>query len=91
MLNIRGVGLLAGCLGSVQINCLHSRSQPSRYYEDLLLIDPGKPGKIREVVNVTGPLRRAQESLHRRLLAPSHPTLVLQPWRCPWAQYQNQC
>ena len=38
----------------------------------MVLIDPAKPGKIREVVNVTGPLRRIQDRLYRQLLLPNH-------------------
>ena len=72
MLNIRGVGLLARLLGTNPRNLSALAESGPNYYEDLVLIDPAKPGKTREVLNVTGPLRRVQESLHRRLLAPNH-------------------
>jgi hypothetical protein len=41
------------------------------YYEDLVLIDPARPNKVRAVLNVVGPLRRLQRLLHDRVLSPA--------------------
>jgi len=41
------------------------------YYEELVLIDPARPNKIRGVLNVVGPLRRMQRQLHDQVLAPA--------------------
>ena len=72
MLNIGGVGLLARLLGTNPRQLSAIAESASIFYEDLVLIDPAKPGKIREVVNVTGPLRRIQDRLYRQLLLPNH-------------------
>lgn len=40
------------------------------YCEELLLFDPAKPHKTRDVLNIHGPLRRAQQRIHRCILLP---------------------
>lgn len=39
-------------------------------YEELILLDPAKPHKRREVLNVRGAIRKFQERLYRKILAP---------------------
>jgi len=72
MLNIRGVGLLAKHLDTAPARLIAVAESASTYYEDLVLFDPAKPGKRRDVVNVTGALRTLQNRLYRNLLAPRH-------------------
>ena len=38
------------------------------YCEELWVHDPAKPNKVRQVLNVQGPLRRAQQRIHNRIL-----------------------
>jgi RNA-directed DNA polymerase len=42
-----------------------------QYYEDLILLDPRKPGKERPVVNARGKLRRLQQLFYQHLLLPN--------------------
>jgi hypothetical protein len=57
MLNIVTLGQLADIL-QVTAGGLEAITRDAEaFYEELVLIDPAKPGKYREVVNVTGPLR----------------------------------
>lgn len=42
------------------------------YYEQFLLLDPGRPAKVREVFCVRGELRRYQSLLFRKFLRPLH-------------------
>jgi RNA-directed DNA polymerase len=72
MLNIGGIGLLARLLGSNPRHLCAVAESASQYCKDLILIDPAKPGKVREVTSTTGPLRKIQDRLFHRLLAPSH-------------------
>ncbi len=70
MLNITTVGQLADIL-QVTVSRLEAVAKDAEaFYEELVLIDPAKPGKRREVVNVTGPLRTIQVNLLSNLLKP---------------------
>ena len=70
MLNITTVGQLADIL-QVTVTRLEAVAKDAEaFYEELVLIDPAKPGKRREVVNVTGPLRAIQVNLLSNLLKP---------------------
>lgn len=70
MLDIRTVGQLAEILRVTSSELEGIAGNAEAYYEELVLIDPAKPGKIREVVNVTGPLRTLQSNLLCNLLRP---------------------
>ncbi len=71
MLNIATIGQLADIL-QVTVGCLEAVARDAEsFYEELVLIDPAKPGKFREVVNVTGTLRAIQASLLCNLLKPN--------------------
>ena len=72
MLNIRGVGLLARILETTPHHLVAVAESAPTYYEELVLIDPAKPHKLREVVNVTGAVRTLQTRILRKLLAPRH-------------------
>lgn len=48
----------------------HLAESGDSYCEELLLHDPAKPDKDRQVVDVTGPLRRAQKRIQRTILLP---------------------
>ena len=41
-----------------------------KYCKELILFDPAKPGKQREVLDVTGKFRTIQERIYRRILVP---------------------
>ena len=70
MLNITTVGQLADIL-QVTVSRLEAVAKDAEaFYEELVLIDPAKPGKRREVVNVKGPLRTIQVNLLCNLLKP---------------------
>lgn len=71
MLNIRTVGRLADVLQFSPSRLLGLARDAESFYEELILIDPAKPGKLREVVNVKGPLRKLQENLLSNLLRPN--------------------
>jgi len=70
MLDIRTVGQLAEILRVTSSELEGIAGNAEAFYEELVLIDPAKPGKIREVVNVTGPLRTLQSNLLCNLLRP---------------------
>jgi hypothetical protein len=72
MVNIRGIDLIARLLGTNRRRLISIAEAAPQYCEDLILIDPSKPGKIRDVVNPIGPLRRMQARLYHALLAPNH-------------------
>jgi len=72
MLNIQSVGLLAQILETTPGRLIAVADSASTYYEDLVLVDPAKPEKRREVVNVTGALRTFQNRLYQKLLVPRH-------------------
>ena len=72
MLDIKSVAELARRLETTPRRLFAVTESASDYYEDLVLIDPAKPEKPRDVVNVTGTLRKLQSRIYERLLVPSH-------------------
>ena len=70
MLRIRAVEHLAGALSTSIEQLQRVLAKPDLYYEELVLIDPAKPGKRRTVVDVRGDMRIFQSRLYRRLLLP---------------------
>jgi RNA-directed DNA polymerase len=72
MLNIGSVGLLARRLSTTTRRLIDAAERASSYYEDLILVDPARPDKVRDILNPIGPLRRFQRRLHDLLLAPVH-------------------
>lgn len=72
MLNIKSVKLLARVLEDSPKRLLETANSASEFYQELLLVDPKAPDKVREVVCVTGRLRTYQALLHRKLLKPRH-------------------
>ena len=59
------------------------------YYEELVLIDPARPDKPRDVLNVVGCLRVLQRCLHDRALRRTKTNKVQPRWDPP-AQYQDE-
>jgi len=73
MLRIRQVKHLAHRLG-VEVKTLEKVAEtPERWCEELELHDPAKPTKIRNVLNVVGPLRSLQTRMLRDILLPALP------------------
>jgi RNA-directed DNA polymerase len=70
VLGIRRVEHLAMRLGVPRRRLERIADDAPHYYEELELVDPAK-NKVREVLNVRGPLRMLQDRLHRRILAPA--------------------
>lgn len=70
MLNIKTVERLAEILQVTTRSLEGIVRDTEAFYEDLILLDPAKPGKSREVVNATGPLRSLQTNLLCNLLKP---------------------
>ncbi|MDP1798771.1 MAG: hypothetical protein Q8K78_14855, partial [Planctomycetaceae bacterium] len=68
MLNIRRLTHLAQSLGVDQAKLDEVLVDLDQHYEQLILIDPARPEKIRRVVNVRKPLRTLQERIYKRLL-----------------------
>ncbi len=70
MLRIKQLKHLANRL-QVSIGTLEAvANAPGRYCEELVLLDPAKPHKRREVLSVRGPLRELQRMLYRSVLLP---------------------
>ncbi len=75
MLGIRRIEHLAMQLGVPRRRLERVADEAPSYYEELILLDPAKPHKVREVLSVRGPLRMLQDRLHHRVLAPArHPS-----------------
>ena len=73
MLCIQQVRHLAHLLG-VSVEHLEEVAESAEgYCEELVLLDPAKPEKPRDVVDVRGPLRKMQLRLHRGVLLPKLP------------------
>ena len=76
MLRIRQVKHLARSLETTPDRLREVADSPERFCQELTLYDPAKPDKPRDVLNVTGPLRKFQTRLLRgvlvRKLSPSH-------------------
>ncbi len=70
MLRIRQLKHLAVHLGVTERKLDAIAESPARWCQKLQLFDPAKPNKIRQVLNVTGPLRRIQTCLLRSVLLP---------------------
>jgi RNA-directed DNA polymerase len=72
MLNIQKIEHMARILGTSPSRLMAVADAADSYYENLVLLDPARPDKSREVVNVMGDLRRLQSLLHTNLLKPRH-------------------
>jgi len=73
MLRIRQVKHLAHRLG-VTVKVLEKVAEaPERWCEELVLLDPVKPTKARDVLNVRGHLRQLQSRMLRNVLLPALP------------------
>lgn len=70
MLGIGKVAHLSRALSSSAEELNRATSNPEKWYEELILVDPRKPDKERTVVNVRGLMRRLQVRLYRRILLP---------------------
>ncbi|WP_417388471.1 reverse transcriptase family protein [Gimesia sp.] len=68
MLNLRQLKHLTRTLNTSQELVTNVCDSIDDYYQTLILNDPAKPNKKREVVNVTGELRRLQSNLYSRIL-----------------------
>lgn len=68
MLNIRQVKHLARSLGLSAQDLLTVAENADTFCEELILVDPAKPKKEREVVNVRGKLRRLEVALLKNIL-----------------------
>ena len=72
MLNIQTVAHLARLLETTPRRLIEVADSASSYYEELILIDPARPDKVRDILNVRGCLRRLQGLLHDKVLVPAH-------------------
>jgi RNA-directed DNA polymerase len=73
MLHIQQVKHLAHRLG-LAVNALEKIAEsPDRWCEELVLLDPAKPTKPRDVLNVRGQLRQIQSRMLRNILLPALP------------------
>lgn len=70
MLSIQRVGQLAKYLGVSEAELIDVADKPDRYCEELILLDPAKPGKQRQVLQVCGKLRAIQRNLYHKILMP---------------------
>jgi len=70
VLNLRQVKHLARHLDTSVDNLQRVIEAIPSYCEELELIDPTKPGKVRTVLNIVGPFRALQDRLLRRVLLP---------------------
>ena len=62
--------------GALQVSCRHLLEVLERaddYYEELVLLDPNRPGKHRRVVNPRGKLRAFQARFYQRVLTSTLP------------------
>ncbi|NQT17454.1 MAG: RNA-directed DNA polymerase [Planctomycetes bacterium] len=73
MLNIQQVKHLAHRLGVSVKHLEEVAESPEGYCEELVLLDPAKPEKPRDVLDVRGPLRKMQLQLLREVLLPKLP------------------
>ena len=71
MLGIRKVEHLAMRLEVPPRRLVQVADAAPSYYEELVLLDPARPDKVREVLNVVGSLRLLQRRLHDSVLAPA--------------------
>ena len=71
MLNIQTVAHLARLLETTPRRLIEVADSASSYYEELILIDPARPDKVRDILNVIGCLRRLQGLLHDKVLVPA--------------------
>ena len=72
-LDLRSVDEFAAILETTPRQLARIVKAADSYYEDWVLIDPSKPGKVREIVTVNGELRRLQQRLYKKLLKPRLP------------------
>lgn len=70
MLQIHQVKHLAKALEIGEAKLAEVADSPERYCEELVLLDPAKPDKPRDVLSVTGILRQLQRRLYQRILLP---------------------
>jgi RNA-directed DNA polymerase len=70
MLKLARLDHLATRLGVSVTDLRRITSNVPSYCQEMLLIDPEKPDKHREVIKVSGELREIQERLYRRVLLP---------------------
>jgi RNA-directed DNA polymerase len=70
MLDIQSVGHLAKILETTPSCLIETADSAASFYNDLVLLDPAKPHKERDVVCVNGRLRKYQLRLYRKLLKP---------------------
>jgi len=73
MLRIRQIKHLAHRLGIEVTTLAKVTENPERWCEELVLLDPAKPNKPRNVLNVLGLLRRIQTQMLREVLLPALP------------------
>lgn len=70
MLFLRQTKHLAARLGVPLSQIEHVADSAPAFCEELILVDPAKPGKQREVLNIRGDLRKIQWLLYGRVLLP---------------------
>ncbi len=70
MLQIHQVKHLTKALEVSEAKLAEIAESPERYCEELVLLDPAKPDKPRDVLSVTGILRQLQRRLYQRILLP---------------------
>jgi RNA-directed DNA polymerase len=70
MLNVRRDKHLANMLGVGVTELRHVAERAEYFCEELVLLDPAKPDKPRDVLNVRGDLRKIQDRLLRLVLMP---------------------
>jgi len=71
MIKLRQVRHLAVRLGMTEQEVTGVTENIGDYVQELLLHDPARPDKPREVINIVGPLRTLQCRIYRRLLLPN--------------------
>jgi len=71
MLNIQTVAHLARLLETTPHRLIQVANSAPSYYEKLILIDPARPDKVRDILNVVGGLRQLQRLLHDKVLVPA--------------------
>ena len=71
MLNVQSVKQLADILQVTSKTLEDVLRNTAPFYENLVVVDPARPGKLREVVSVKGQLRTLQTNLLCNLLKPN--------------------
>jgi RNA-directed DNA polymerase len=72
MLGIQRIEHLAAQLGTTANRLIDVADNAAAFCEELELFDPARPEKVRDVLNVTGDLRRFQTRLLGSVLSPKH-------------------